>query len=100
MPEIEKLRAEIDAIHAELVKLLNRRLSVAHQIWKIKKAEQKPFFDETREELILQKITKLSSEDALKQSFLRNVFKTILSESRSYLAAQMKNHDSAKEEPK
>jgi chorismate mutase len=89
MQEIEKLRAEMDKIHIELSLLLQKRLDLTQKIWQIKKAEQLPLLDLNREELILQKVKSLTN-DSDQETFLSQVFKNILIETKKYLEAKLK----------
>lgn len=89
MQEIEKLRAEMDQVHNELVRLFQKRLDITQKIWQIKKANQMPFLDPAREDLILQKIEKLT-EDEDQKSFLTQIFKTVLVQTKIYLKAKLK----------
>lgn len=87
MHEIDKLRAEMDKIHIELGLLLQKRLDLTEKIWQIKKQQQLPLVDLNREDLILQKIKK-SVSDSEQQTFLTEIFKNILVETKKYLEAK------------
>jgi len=89
MPEITKLRAEMDQVHIELVQLLQKRLDLTEKIWQIKKAQQIPFVDSNREDLILQKVKSYAADED-QHIFLNQVFNTILSEAKKYLKAKLK----------
>lgn len=89
MPEITKLRAEMDQVHIELVQLLQKRLDLTEKIWQIKKAQQIPLIDLNREDLILQKV-KGFAVDEEQEIFLNQVFNTILTEAKKYLKAKLK----------
>jgi Chorismate mutase len=86
---IPELRQEIDQIHKELFALLVRRREVTMQIWKIKKEKGEPFFDASREKLILQDFVKLNAgSDPEFDQLLEGVMNSVLREFEKYLKAQ------------
>jgi chorismate mutase / prephenate dehydratase len=89
MQEIEKLRAEIDQIHLEMVQLFRRRLQVARKIWEIKKSTGKPMLDVARETQIAHRF---DSEilDPIEQQATQRFLRQILMQSRQYLEAKLK----------
>lgn len=56
MSSLWSLRSQISSLDAELLRILDERMEVAHQIGEYKKSEWIPVIDETREQEILLKI--------------------------------------------
>lgn len=75
--QIEEHRAEIDAIDAKIVELLNERAVHSLQIRDLKPGARMGLYDPRREEEILQKISKLNS-GPLYGEHLREIYTTIL----------------------
>lgn len=79
---LESLRAEIDRIDAEIVRLLNERARIARQIGEIKRQSQKGAFVPSREEQILDRLVRLNGE-ALPKEGLIAIYREIISACRS-----------------
>ncbi len=89
MQDIEKLRAEIDQIHKELVRLFRQRLLLAQKIWEIKKQNKMSFIDSSREEKVIQSFDESISEEKEKL-VVQNFLKNILGETKNYLGDYLK----------
>lgn len=89
MQEIEKLRSEIDQIHAEMASLFRRRLALAKRIWEIKKNNQMSFLDTKREIEIIHRFDGASEQPAERVA-LQNFFRFILSETKQYIGNFLK----------
>ena len=89
MPDIQKLRSEIDSIHQEMAKLFKQRLEVTQKIWEIKKQQNLPLHDQNREDLIIHQFDQTTS-DPLEQVALQNFFKCVLAENKKFLEARLK----------
>ncbi|MDR2884407.1 MAG: chorismate mutase [Deferribacteraceae bacterium] len=74
MMQLESLRHEIDKIDDEIAKLLDRRISVAIEVGKIKKATNMPIYAPAREEQIFERITK----DVSNKDEIRKIYEAIL----------------------
>ncbi len=79
--KIEKWRAEIDAIDDELLSLLNRRARFASEIGLVKKRRHAPLRDLDRERHVLARVCE-SSDGPLDEQSVKEIFKTIIDESR------------------
>lgn len=77
---IEKWRAEIDAIDDELLGLLNARARLAAEIGLAKKREHAPLCDPDRERKVLARVCE-SSDGPLNDDGIKKIFKTIIDES-------------------
>lgn len=75
--EIEALRKKIDVIDAEIVKLLNKRASLAKEIHKIKKSHSLPLYDPRREEEIFENLRR-ANDGPLFDEAVREIYETIL----------------------
>jgi chorismate mutase len=89
MQEIEKIRHEIDLIHAEMASLFRKRLELTEKIWQIKKEQSRPFFDAKRENEIIHRFDDQISRVEEKQA-LQNFFKSLLAENKKYLEGKLK----------
>ncbi len=81
MTEKEELRQQIDALDRELVTLLNRRLTLAQGIGRIKNREGQRTLDFQREEGVLANLMRLNP-GPLSQQALKNIFREIISAAR------------------
>lgn len=77
LEEIQKHRAEIDAIDAELVALLNRRAGHALVIRGLKPDAKMGLYDAKREEEIFRKLDDLN-DGPLYNDYLHEIYETIL----------------------
>ena len=78
--DIEKIREKIDTIDKEVFQLLIDRLNAVTDIGEIKKQEGLPILDQSREQLIYDKIDSLFSEK--EAMFLKNIYQSIITESK------------------
>jgi chorismate mutase len=79
--KIEDWRAEIDAIDAELVRLLNRRAQLAVEVGKMKRAAGLSIFDPDREHDVLARACRTNVGPLDDQAIIR-LFRRIIRESR------------------
>jgi chorismate mutase/prephenate dehydratase len=78
MSDIAELRAKIDAIDLELLRLLNERASVAREIGIIKSREGLPIYSPEREDRVIRSLTDRSS-GPLKPEAIRAIYCEIMS---------------------
>lgn len=76
--ELAQLRAEIDRIDAELLRLLNARARFAQQIGEIKKCQGLEVFAPVREELLLRRLLE-QNQGPLPAHAIRSIFREIIS---------------------
>ncbi|MBI4795501.1 MAG: prephenate dehydratase [Deltaproteobacteria bacterium] len=81
MTQKEELRQQIDALDQELVSLLNRRLTLAQDIGRIKNRTGQRTLDFQREEEVLAHLMRLNP-GPLSQAALKNIFREIISAAR------------------
>lgn len=79
---LEKRRAEIDRIDAEILELLNKRANIAIEIANIKRKANLKFYSPERERAILERITALN-EGPFPNDALKVIFREIISASLS-----------------
>lgn len=87
--EIVKLREDIDKIDSILLKLLNKRSSLALKIGEIKKLYKIPVYDPQREKQILDRLISENQGPLDKQAVIR-LFERIIDEARSLERAKAK----------
>jgi len=78
--DIETIRKKIDTIDKEVFQLLIDRLNAVTDIGEIKKQEGLPILDQSREQVIYDKIDSLFSEK--EAMFLKNIYQSIITESK------------------
>jgi shikimate dehydrogenase len=95
--DLEKHRREIDRIDEKLLDLINKRLSIAREIGKIKGRANTAVIDTTRESHVIQRLFSLRQDGLLSQKALFQIFTAIFAASRSIqqagpqLASEMKS---------
>ena len=88
--DLSQLRAEIDAIDEELVKLFCARMEVSARVADYKKANNLPIYHPGREREIMQDVAKKAGPEL--DSYARGLYTTLFELSRSY---QSKRNDTA-----
>ncbi|MGE5479181.1 MAG: bifunctional 3-deoxy-7-phosphoheptulonate synthase/chorismate mutase [Chloroflexota bacterium] len=79
---IEKLRVDIDSIDYKIIDLLLKRNEIAHKVIKLKAASGAPVFDEERERLIIEKLSRYAG-GRLSNDFIEKLARVFLWESKS-----------------
>jgi chorismate mutase len=74
---IDELRAEIDDVDRDIVRLLNRRAELALAIRELKPRIERPLYDPRREEEIFEHLASVN-EGPLFNDHLREIYETIL----------------------
>ncbi len=74
---LKERRRQIDLIDRKLLSLLNRRLSIALEIGKIKKERREKIYNPKREDEILKRLN-LKNRGPLKKEDLTKIFKKIM----------------------
>ncbi len=85
---LNKLRNNIDDLDSKLLDLINRRLLIGQEIGKIKEQEGKQILDKSREQEILQRLSKINT-GPLRDKTLNFLFNNIFSESREIQRPQV-----------
>ena len=76
------LRKKIDKVDAKLVELFAKRMEIAGEIAKVKKAEEIPVLDSAREEQKLEEVAALSPDDL--KEYTKRLYRTLFEVSRDY----------------
>ena len=79
---LEAIREEIDAVDAELIRLLNRRAELAKAVGRLKDRDGKPFFTPEREREIFDQLKKENPGPLLDRQF-EGIYREIISASRA-----------------
>lgn len=92
MDSIASLRQEIDQVHKELHALLVRRRELTMAVWKIKQEQGLPFYNQEREEQILESFVNLDpaqvAHDPQFAELLKGTMNSILREYEKYLKSK------------
>jgi len=84
---LSELRVEIDSIDQELLTLLNRRASLAHDVGEIKRVEGSPVFRPEREAQVIQNLQE-GNPGPLKDNSVATIWREIMSACRALEAPQ------------
>lgn len=77
---LDEIRKEIDAIDAELIPLIKKRMGCSLMVAEIKRAENLPVYHPGREKQILDKVEEKGEEYGM---YIRNIYQSIMTVSRS-----------------
>ena len=86
--DLSQIRQEIDAIDAQLVKLLCQRMALSGQVANYKKANNLPILVPAREQAILQSIGEQTGPEMAPH--VQRLYETLFAVSRDYQAEVMK----------
>lgn len=79
---IAAIRAQIDKVDRQLVRLVNQRAELAHRIGRLKQRDGQVVYDPVREEEVISRVLALS-QGPLSNDCLRAVFRELISGSRA-----------------
>jgi chorismate mutase / prephenate dehydrogenase len=80
--ELEKCRAQLDALDADLIRLLARRIELGLEAAEIKRAMGLPIVDPEREASVIAHAREWAREAGLPESDVENVMRQLISLSR------------------
>ena len=80
--EIEELRRDIDEIDDVIVGLLGRRKAISKEIGLLKKKENLPLVDKTRENELFERLKEKAKEKGIGEELVLKIYKSILDNSR------------------
>lgn len=75
---LDEIRADIDSVDAELVRLLSRRTELATEVGAIKRQDGKPFFTPERERAVYEKLSAINPGPLLPKQ-LKAIYREIIS---------------------
>jgi chorismate mutase len=78
MDKINELRHKIDQIDQEIMSLLDQRFTIAKEIGRVKRQENKVVLDQNRENIILELTSNFSHSPQIKEIYI-----TIMNESKA-----------------
>ncbi len=81
MKDISTYREKIDRLDRQIVELLNKRVEIASDIWRVKEKAGNNVFDPIREKSILAKLKKVNKN--IPEKSLENIFREIISAIRN-----------------
>jgi len=79
--QLDDLRRQIDDIDCDIVRLINKRLSIGSQIGRIKEKTGSMVLDKEREKKVLQRLSRINSGPA-DEAVLRYIFSVIMTATR------------------
>ncbi len=80
---LEKPRAEINQIDAEILKLLERRYACVDEVVRIKQENDLPTLDVSREVEVIARLGEMAEKEAYKEAILET-FQSMMDISRAY----------------
>ena len=86
---IEEIREQIDRTDDQLLELFLKRMECSKQIAELKKDEDKPVLDRTREREILKRVREAAGD---KERYANSLYNTIMSVSRAYQNTILDHH--------
>ena len=89
---LEEYRKEIDKIDYNIFTLLKQRFEIVENVVEYKKTHNLEIYQKNREEEIKVKISEISQELKLSESFLQDVMELILKESKEIQQQKLNNH--------
>ena len=75
---LDDLRVKIDALDTDLIRLLNERADIVHEVGVIKKRDGLEIYAPEREEMLLRKLVE-KSEGRLPENSIRAIYREIMS---------------------
>jgi chorismate mutase len=88
-PQLDGLRAQIDVLDRDIVRLLNERMRVVEEIGRIKRLAHLPIYEPKRESEVFANVIE-SNGGPLPADGLRRVFERIIDEARTVQRTRMK----------
>jgi chorismate mutase/prephenate dehydratase len=88
-PQLNELRAQIDVVDREIVRLLNERMRVVEEIGRVKLLTGLPIYEPKRESEVFSNVIG-SNGGPLPPDGLRRVFERIIDEARTVQRTRMK----------
>lgn len=85
---LEEIRKDIDALDAELVALLEKRMQLVTQVTAYKKTTGKAIFDAAREDIVLEKVASRVENKEFEGTIV-NTFADIMKNSRDYQQSKL-----------
>ncbi len=92
MSDINELRNKMDAVTLEMIRLLKDRTEISKKIGEIKKNIGKGITDETREDILRNKVVSLSNELGLDESIATKFLNFLLNESVKIQTTNKQTH--------
>lgn len=80
-PDLETLRSSIDAVDAEILSLVARRIGLVLQVADYKRSRDMQIYDPARERAVIDRLIGLAPEN-LDAQLVRRIFERIIDESR------------------
>jgi len=80
-PDLDALRSAIDAVDAEILSLVAKRIGLVLEVAEFKRARAMPIYDAARERKVIERLIALAPEH-LDDQLVRRVFERIIDESR------------------
>ncbi len=81
-PDLDRIRASIDAVDNGIVELLAKRRELVIELAKIKKELKIPIYDRRREQALVDRVKKWGVEHELNEEFVEVVFRLIVMNSK------------------
>jgi chorismate mutase len=78
MKKLEDVRAEIETIDQEIIKLIAKRTELAKDVLEAKKLNKMPINDENRNQEVMERVANISTECGLDAGEVKNVFKILI----------------------
>ena len=78
MKKLEDVRAEIEIIDQEIIRLIAKRTELAKDVLEAKKLNKIPINDENRNQEVMERVANISTECGLDAGEVKNIFKLLI----------------------
>ena len=78
MKKLEDVRAEIETIDQEIIKLIAKRTELAKDVLEAKRFNKMPINDENRNQEVMERVANISTECGLDAGEVKNIFKILI----------------------
>ncbi len=78
MKKLEDVRAEIETIDQEIIRLIAKRTELAKDVLEAKKLNKMPINDENRNQEVMERVANISTECGLDAGEVKNIFKILI----------------------
>jgi len=82
MADLARLRAEIEGVDRELIRLIAKRVELARQVGAVKHAAGLPALDPAREAAVIRRVSEVAREEGAPEEDVRYLFWHIIGMSR------------------
>lgn len=80
---LNELRAQVDGIDAEIIKLLGKRMNISRQIGQEKKSAGRPIVDRTRDRQVMARVRELAEREGIRAQDIEHIYSMVIRASKA-----------------